>query len=64
MAPYRYEVWEIVDGDNPSHKYKFRIIEYFAVCDGGMRARITDKSYTTLHEAKIERQRLEGGQSL
>lgn len=64
MGNYRYEVWELVDGDNSDRKYKFRIIEYFAVCDGGMRARITDKVYATLREAKAERQRLEEGQSL
>lgn len=57
MAQYRYEIWKIVEDVEPRKPY--RIVEHFPVCDGGMRARITDKVYRTLHEAKAEKKRLE-----
>ena len=57
MAQYRYEIWKIVEDVEPRKPY--RIIEHFPVCDGGMRARITDKSFATLGSARDEKKRLE-----
>jgi hypothetical protein len=64
MEQYRYEVWELHPEPGKNQNYRFRIIEYFAVCDGGFRARITNKVYATLHEAKVEAARLSEGLGL
>ena len=60
MGLYRYEIWKYVsDGDQEVQHKPYRIIEHFPVCDGGLRARITDKCYASLAEARHEKKRLE-----
>lgn len=60
MATYRYEVWQLLpDNGEKSPIHPFRIVEHFAVCDGGMRGRLTDKCFKTLAEARYEKKRLE-----